>query len=202
PTRGAGALPSQPRRARGVPRRDDRADRCGRDEPPDAPPARAGQEGPPPVEHTPLRRNRDFILLWSGQVVSTVGTRVTAVAFPLLVLAQTHSPAKAGLVGFAQTLPYMLFYLPAGAFVDRWDRKRVMLAADACRALALGSLAVALAAGNATLAQIAAVAFVEGTGFVFFSLAESAALPQIVAKEQLSTAVAQNQARTQAADPV
>jgi len=124
------------------------------------------------------------------------------VAFPLLVLAQTHSPAKAGLVGFAQTLPYMLFYLPAGAFVDRWDRKRVMLAADACRALALGSLAVALAAGNATLAQIAAVAFVEGTGFVFFSLAESAALPQIVAKEQLSTAVAQNQARTQGADLV
>src|SRR5204863_5346880 len=163
PTRGAGALPSQPRRARGVPRRDDRADRCGSDEPPDAPPARAGQEGPPPVEHTPLRRNRDFILLWSGQVVSTVGTRVTAVAFPLLVLAQTHSPAKAGLVGFAQTLPYMLFYLPAGALVDRWDRRRTMIVADAGRTLALRSLAIALAFGDFTFAQVFVVAFVEAS---------------------------------------
>ena len=149
-----------------------------------------------------LWRNRDFILLWCGQVVSTVGTRVTNIAFPLLVLAETHSPAKAGIVGFTQTLPYMLFYLPAGALVDRWDRKRVMLAADAARAAALGSLGIALALGAFTLAHVIVVAFVEGTGFVFFSLAESAALPQIVAKEQLPTAVAQNQARTQGADLV
>jgi len=67
-------------------------------------------------------------------VVSTVGTRITGVAYPLLVLALTHSPAKAGIVGFAQSLPYMLFYLPAGALVDRWNRKRVMLIADAGRA--------------------------------------------------------------------
>jgi MFS family permease len=118
------------------------------------------------------------------------------------VLAQTHSPARAGIVGFAQTLPYMLFYLPAGALVDRWDRKRVMLAADACRVLAMGSLAVALAADKATFAHIIVVAFVEGTGFVFFSLSEAAALPQIVPKEQISTAVAQNQARIQGADLV
>ena len=109
---------------------------------------------------------------------------------------------KAGVVGFAQTLPYMLFYLPAGALVDRWDRKRVMLAADAVRVLALGSLALAVAAHGVTFGQIAAVAFLEGSGFVFFSLAESAALPQIVAKEQLPAAVAQNQARTQGADLV
>src|ERR671937_1825836 len=99
-----------------------------------------------------LWRNRDFILLWCGQVVSTVGTRVTNIAFPLLVLAETHSPARAGIVGFTQTLPYMLFYLPAGGLVDRWDRKRVMLVADAGRALALGSLAVALAAHASTFA--------------------------------------------------
>jgi MFS family permease len=94
----------------------------------------------------------------------------------------------------------MLFYLPAGALVDRWDRKRVMLAADAGRALALGSLAVALASGAFALGHVIVVAFVEGSLFVFFSLAESAALPQIVPKEQLSTAVAQNQARIQGAD--
>jgi predicted MFS family arabinose efflux permease len=149
---------------------------------------------------TPLRRNRDFLLLWSGQVVSTIGTRVTGVAFPLLVLALTHSPAKAGIVGFAQSLPYMLFYLPAGALVDRWNRKHVMLIADAGRALALGSIAIVLAFGSPPLAQIVAVAFVEGSLFVFFYLSESAALPQIVPKEQLATAIAQNQARVQGAD--
>jgi len=94
----------------------------------------------------------------------------------------------------------MLFYLPAGALVDRWDRKRVMLVTDACRAVALGSLAVALALHTFTFAQVIVVAFVEGSGFVFFSLSESAALPQIVRKEQLPTAVAQNQARIQGAD--
>jgi MFS family permease len=96
----------------------------------------------------------------------------------------------------------MLFYLPAGALVDRWDRKRVMLVADAARALALGSLALALAAHASTYAQILVVAFIEGTGFVFFNLSESAALPQIVPKEQLPSAVAQNQARIQGADLV
>ena len=141
-------------------------------------------------------------MLWSGQVVSTIGTRVTGVAYPLLVLAETGSPAKAGVVGFAQTLPYILFYLPAGALVDRWDRKRTMIVADGGRTLALGSLAIALALDEFTLAQVVAVAFVEGTLFVFFSLSESAALPQIVPKEQLPTAVAQNQARIQGADLV
>jgi MFS family permease len=158
------------------------------------------EAAPPGRRLGPLWRNRDFILLWSGQVVSTIGTRITSIAFPLLVLAETHSPAQAGLVGFAQSLPYMLFYLPAGALVDRWDRKRVMLVADAGRAIALGSLALALALGTFELTHVIAVAFVEGALFVFFSLSESAALPQVVPKKQLSTAVAQNQARIQGAD--
>jgi predicted MFS family arabinose efflux permease len=96
----------------------------------------------------------------------------------------------------------MLCFLPAGALVDRWNRKRIMLVADAARALALGSIGVVLAIGSLPFAQIVAVAFVEGVAFVFFSLAETAALPQIVPKEQLPTAVAQNQARVQGADLV
>lgn len=138
--------------------------------------------------------------MWTGQVVSTLGTRVSSVAYPLLVLTLTHSPAKAGIVGFAQTLPYMLFYLPAGALVDRWNRKRIMLAADAGRAVALGSIAIVLALGSLPFAQIVGAAFVEGTLFVFFRLSESAALPQLVPKPQLATALARNQARDQGAD--
>jgi MFS family permease len=155
---------------------------------------------PDPAATVPLRRNRDFLLLWSGQVVSTIGTRITSLAYPLLVLALTRSPARAGIVGFAQTLPFLLLYLPAGALVDRWNRKWVMLVSDGGRALALGSIAIALTLHRLTLVQIALVAFVEGCLFVFFQLAETAALPNVVAKQQLATAVAQNQARDQGAD--
>src|SRR5256885_16269041 len=77
-----------------------------------------------------------------------------------------------------------------------------MIVADGGRTLALGSLAMALALDEFTFAQVVVVAFVEGTLFVFFSLSESAALPQIVPKEQLPTAIAQNQARIQGADLV
>jgi MFS family permease len=153
-----------------------------------------------PATPPPLRRNRDFLLLWSGQVVSTVGTRITSLAYPLLVLALTGSPAKAGIVGSAQTLPFLLLYLPAGALVDRWNRKWVMLVSDGGRALALGSIAVALALDRLTLGQIALVAFAEGALFVFFQLAEMAALPHVVPRPQLATALAQNQARDQGAD--
>jgi predicted MFS family arabinose efflux permease len=151
------------------------------------------------TEVVPLRRNRDFLLLWSGQVVSTVGSEVSQLAFPLLVLALTHSARDAGLVGFARALPFLLLYLPAGAYVDRWDRKRVMLVADAGRALALGSVAFWLALGRPPLIWLAVTSFVEGSLFVFFQLSESAALPQIVPREQLSQAIAQNQARMQGA---
>jgi MFS family permease len=153
-----------------------------------------------PATPPPLRRNRDFLLLWSGQVVSTIGTRISSLAYPLLVLALTRSPARAGIVGFAQTLPFLLLFLPAGALVDRWNRKWVMLVSDGGRALALGSIAVALALGRLTLVQIALVAFVEGALFVCFQLAETAALPNVVPQQQLATAVAQNQAREQGAD--
>ncbi len=57
----------------------------------------------------PLRRNRDFQLLWSGQAISVLGSQTSKIAYPLLVLAMTGSPAKAGLAGFAAMLGYLLF---------------------------------------------------------------------------------------------
>ncbi len=168
-----------------------------------APQSTAGSATRPPAAGpVPLRRNRDFMVLWSSQVVSTVGTRVTSIAFPLLVLAVTHSPAKAGVVGFAQTLPFLLLYLPAGAFIDRWDRKRTMLACDAGRAVALGSIAITVALGWLSVAQVIAAALIEGSLFVLFDLAEGAALPQLVTEEQVPAAIAQNQAKSQGADVV
>ncbi len=143
-------------------------------------------------KRVPLWRNRDYMLLWSGQIVSSVGTRVSQLAFPLLVLALTHSPAQAGLIAALRGLPYALFILPAGAMVDRWNRKRVMILCDAGRAVALGSIPVALLLGHLTIVQLCIVSLVEGTLFTFFNLAETACLPQVVSKEQLTSAVAQN----------
>jgi predicted MFS family arabinose efflux permease len=140
-----------------------------------------------------LWRNRDFMLLWSGQTVSTVGSQVSQIAFPLLILALTRSPALAGFAGALRSIPYLVFSLPVGALIDRWDRKRVMILCDAGRTVALGSIPVALVLGRLSIAQIYIVALIEGTLFVFFNIAEVACLPRIVPSEQLPEATAQNQ---------
>jgi MFS family permease len=142
------------------------------------------------------------MVLWTSQVVSTVGMRVSTIAYPLLVLALTGSPAAAGVVAFAQTAPYLVLYLPAGAYVDRWDRRRTMLVCEAGRTLVLATVAISASLGVASVPLLAVLAFIEGSLFVFFDLCEGAALPRIVPAEQLPAAIAQNQARTQGADLV
>ncbi len=154
---------------------------------------------PVPPDPVPLRRNRDFQLLWSGQAVSLLGSQTSKIAYPLLVLAMTGSPAKAGIAGFAAMLGYLLFPLPAGALADRLDRKRIMIACDAVRLAAIASIAVAYWASHLTYAQILLAGFAEGTATIFFSLAERAALPLMVHPTQRSTAIAQNEARTNVA---
>jgi MFS family permease len=147
------------------------------------------------VSEVPLRRNRDFVLLQAGQALSTLGSTSTYVAYPLLVLALTHSPAKAGAVGFANVLPYPVFALVAGVAADRVDRKRLMIATDLVRASAMASIVAALAAGVLTFWQVTAVAFVEGSAFVFFNIAEVGALRSVVVARQLPAAAAAEQSR-------
>jgi predicted MFS family arabinose efflux permease len=158
------------------------------------------EESPPPAAPAPPKRlppvwrNRDYMLLWSGQVVSTLGSGISGIVFPLLILALTNSPQAAGIAGALASLPYLIFSLPVGALIDRWDRKRVMMLCDAGRALSLASIPVAMAFGVLTVWQLYANAFIEGTLFVFFNIAEVAALSRVVVKEQLPDAAAQNEA--------
>jgi len=140
-----------------------------------------------------LWRNRNYLLLWSGQTVSSVGSGISQMAFPLLVLALTHSPAQAGLVGALRTVPYFIFTLPGGALIDRWNRKLVMIVCDAGRALSLGSIPLAFIFGHVTILQLYLVSLIEGTLFVFFDLAETASLTYVVSREQLPNATSQNQ---------
>jgi len=130
------------------------------------------------------------VLLQAGQLLSSIGTQTTAVAYPLLVLALTGSAGKAGAVAFAQAVPLALFALPAGVAADRWNRRSLMIAADGIRVVAIGSLAVALAGGHVTFWAILTVAFVEGTGAAVFAASHPGALRSTVSIQQLPAAVA------------
>jgi MFS family permease len=152
----------------------------------------AVNEQPSSPRPVPLWRNRDYLLLWSGQAVSLVGDRASGIAFPLLILALSHSAAVAGLLGFVSTLPYVFLSLPAGALVDRWDRKWAMILCDSGRVVALGSIPIAFWTGHLSLTLLFVVATVEGILFVFFDLSQVAALPRVVGREQLASASAQN----------
>ncbi len=136
----------------------------------------------------PLRRNRDFVLFQGGQLLSNFGTQSTQIAYPLLVLALTHSPAKAGIVAFARSLPMLLLAFPAGLAADRYSRKRLMIASDVVRAAAVTTLGVTLLAHRATFWEIPVIAFVEGVGAAVFAGSTMGAIRAVVPKPQLPAA--------------
>jgi MFS family permease len=146
-----------------------------------------------PPKKASIWRNRDYLLLWSGQSLSTIGSSVSELAFPLLVLAVTHSPAQAGLVAAARALPATLFSLFAGVLVDRWNRKRVMLFCEIGRFLSLASIPLAFLVGHLTIYQLYLNAFLEGMLTMLFNLAQTSSLGQLVPCEQLSSAFAQEE---------
>jgi MFS family permease len=141
------------------------------------------------VTPVPLRRNRDFLLLQAGQLLSDAGTQSTSIAYPLLVLAVTGSAAKAGVVAFARTLPLALFALPAGLLADRWNRRRLMITADGVRVVAIGGLAATILARQVAYWVIPLVAFVEGSGATLFAAAQPGALRAVVPARQLPAAM-------------
>jgi hypothetical protein len=142
-----------------------------------------------------LWRNRDFNLLWVSQSLSDLGTAISALAVPLLVLALTHSPVQAGLVGTIGLVATVLCRLPAGVLVDRVDRRRIMLVCDAVRLVAYLTLGVIILDGKVSLAAVTAVTVIASACNAFFGTAEHSSLRNIVARGQLPTAVARNEAR-------
>ncbi len=148
------------------------------------------------MNHRSLRHNRDFLLLQIGQLLSTTGSQAAAVAYPLVVLMATGSPVLAGAVSFARTVPAVLFGPLAGVLADRVDRKVLMIASDALRAVAVGSIGLALWCNVLPYWQILLVAFVEGSLSSLFNPAAAGMLRSIVPAGQLSSAVATQQARS------
>jgi MFS family permease len=143
----------------------------------------------------PLRRNRDFLLLQAGLMLSALGSQTSTIAYPLLVLAVTHSPAKVGLVAFVNVLPFPLLAVLAGVAADRWNRKRLMIGAHAVRLVGVGSIAAAILLDRISFWQILVVSVVEGIGAVVFGAAQGGALRAVVPARQLPDAVSTEVAR-------
>jgi hypothetical protein len=148
------------------------------------------------TEPTALRRNRDFVLLQTGQLLSTFGSSMSSLAYPLLALAITHSPAKAGYVAAVIFIPLVAFNLIAGVAADRFERRRMMILADVVGAATLGTLGTLVLLDHAALWLILIAAFVDSTASIFYNAASRGAFRSVVPTAQLPTAASAVQARS------
>jgi MFS family permease len=129
-----------------------------------------------------------FWRLWTSSTLSNLADGIVKVSLPLAALRFTDSPALIAGLAFVVTLPWVLFALPAGALADRLDRRRLMLGANAVRAVTLGALAAALAADAGSIWLLYAVAAGLGTAETLYDTAAQSILPQLVPRDRLSRA--------------
>jgi MFS family permease len=148
---------------------------------------------------TPLSRNRDFNLLWSGQALSDMGTQMSTIAYPLLILAVTGSAAKAGIVGSATIAGTLLLLLPAGVAADRWPRKKILVITSIVQLVVGATVVPAVVTHHIYLLHLAIVGFLQGGALAFYTGASRGAVRRIVPPEQLPDAFARTQARDRAA---
>ncbi|WP_449066501.1 MFS transporter, partial [Planomonospora algeriensis] len=131
------------------------------------------------------RQRRDLIRIWAGLASSMTGARTLGVAYPLLALWLTGSPAQAGWTGFALTVPTLLFYIPAGVMADRLNPRSLILITETARGAAVAGVALAVLLDLATLPHLLAAAFIEGSLWVLHSLGETALIRSFVPRGDL-----------------
>jgi MFS family permease len=142
-----------------------------------------------------LLRNGDYLKLLTGQTVSSIGSAMSSFVFTLLGLAITGSPVQAGLVGTAAAVGSLAAALPGGALADRWSRRRILVGYSFVGSALFGSVAVASWLGHLTLPHLMLVGLVNGAGYALFMPAETGALREIVAPEDIGTALAASHGR-------
>lgn len=145
------------------------------------------------------RVNIDFWKFWTGQVISTFGTSFTMFAIPLLIYKLTGSAVNLALATASTFLPYLLFGLIIGAWVDRVDRKRLMIGVDILLTVTIASIPLMAHLGHLTVWWIYAMEFIGSTLNIFFTSAEFAAIPSLVEQDDLVTANGRIQASYSAA---
>lgn len=133
-----------------------------------------------------LWRHPDFLRLWAAETVSQLGSQVTLLALPLAAIALLGAGTfEVALLGTFELLPFLLFGLPAGAWIDRRRKRGLLILGDVGRAAALASVPAAYAFASLSMGQLYAVGFVVGTFTVLFDIAYEAYLPQLIEREQL-----------------
>jgi MFS family permease len=135
----------------------------------------------------PLRL-RDFRLLWTGMTVSLIGDGMFLVALAWQVYELSNAPTALSIVGVAMTVPQIVFLLAGGVVSDRFDRRRVMIAADVLRAVSVAVLGVLSLSGGLEIWHIMIVAATFGAGTAFFGPAFDAIVPQLVPSSDLNQA--------------
>ena len=142
----------------------------------------------------PLWRNHNYLLLQGGQIVSSLGDQQQGIALPLLVLALTGSVVQVGIVVSLNTIAVLVVSPLAGALTDKWNRKRTMVICDAGRMLLTLTIPLAFWFHALTMLQIYVVVTLAGVLATIFSVANTAALPNVVTQDQLPVALSQSQA--------
>jgi MFS family permease len=133
-----------------------------------------------------LWRHGDFLKLWSAETISQFGTQVSQLALPFIAITILDASAFAvAALATVEFLPFLLFTLPAGVWVDRLRRRMILIVADYGRAALLFSVPVAYAFDALTLAQLFVVGFLVGTFTVFFDVAYQSYLPSLVQRDQI-----------------
>ena len=128
----------------------------------------------------------DFLKLWTGQTISEFGSQVSQLAIPWVALVTLNATAfEVATLGTVEFLPFVLFTLPAGVWVDRLKRRSVLIFGDLGRAVLLSSIPIAYLTGSLTLAQLYIVGFLVGIHTVFFDVAYQSYLPEIVGRDSL-----------------
>jgi MFS family permease len=139
-----------------------------------------------PAQKPSLWRHRDFRALWGAETISQFGSQVTFLALPLAaILVLDESTFRVALLTSVEFLPFLLFTLPAGVWVDRLRRRPILILGDLGRAIALITIPIAHWLGVLTIWQLYAVAFVVGVGTVFFDVAYQSYLPALVGRDQI-----------------
>ncbi|MFJ6687023.1 MFS transporter [Streptomyces werraensis] len=133
-----------------------------------------------------LLRERNYRLVYTANLISGFGTQVTIVALPLVAVLALHASAlQVGILLTCASIAVVLIGLPAGPWVDRMDRRKVMIASDLWRAVLLGSIPVAWWLDRLTMEHLYAVALIEGALTIFFDVAAQSYLPYVIGKERL-----------------
>ena len=138
----------------------------------------------PTVAPKSQRLGSAYAKLWAAASVSYVGDGIYYTALPLLAATITRDPLRVATVEVAGQLPWLLFALPAGALVDRWDRRRVLWLTDAYRALVMIALTAAILAGWTSIALLGAAGFLLAIGGTLFVPASMSIIPSIVSRDQ------------------